>query len=281
MVMMTACAPTVRPSRSLIPRRAVFECASGCVRDRRLSSTISSATSACLMCRFGSALEHLAHLQAVLLLVALRAGRPHGRAARGVQQAELDADGVGDLAHDAAEGVDFADEVSLGDAADGGIAGHLRDEIDVQGEERGAQAHAGGGHRGLASGMAGADHDYVVCSVNSTTMRIRRGPQARLLHSTSILADASRAKLVTWPLHSRIVFSRSECILSGGNVMELQAFLQRSKRGSPITICFAIRITRRWTAGELTREDLRRVCRRLLSPCCRVSGVPERAPFAA
>ncbi len=89
------------------------------------------------------------------------ARRPDGRAARSIQQAELDADRVGDFAHDAAEGVDFADQMSLGDAADGGIAGHLRDQVDVQRVERGLQAHAGRGHGGFASGMSGADHDYV------------------------------------------------------------------------------------------------------------------------
>ena len=81
----------------------------------------------------GLRLEHLAHFDAVLLLVALRARRPDGGTTRGVEQAELDADGIGDFAHDAAEGVDFADEVALGDAADGGVAGHLRDEVEVHG----------------------------------------------------------------------------------------------------------------------------------------------------
>ena len=110
----------------------------------------------------GFGLQHLAHLEAVLLLVALRARGPHGRAARGIQQAELDADGVGDFAHDAAESIDFADEVSLGNAADGGIARHLRDEVDVERVERSLQAHASGGHGGLASGMAGANHHNVI-----------------------------------------------------------------------------------------------------------------------
>ncbi len=89
------------------------------------------------------------------------ARRPHGRAAGSIQQAELDADRVGDFAHDSAEGVHFADQVSLGDSADGGIARHLGDQVDVQRVESGLQAHAGGGHGGFASGMSGADYDYV------------------------------------------------------------------------------------------------------------------------
>ena len=95
------------------------------------------------------------------MLVALGAGRPDGGSARGVQQAKLNADCVGDFAHDAAEGIDFADQMSFGDSADGGVAGHLRDQVDVQRVEGGLQAHAGCGHGGFASGVAGADHDYV------------------------------------------------------------------------------------------------------------------------
>ena len=51
--------------------------------------------------------------------------------------------------------------MALGDAADGGIAGHLRDQVEVQGEERGAQAHAGRGDGGFAAGVSGADDGYV------------------------------------------------------------------------------------------------------------------------
>ena len=56
----------------------------------------------------GLALEHLAHFDAVHFLVALRARRPDGGAAAGIKQPELDANGVGDFTHDAAERVDLA-----------------------------------------------------------------------------------------------------------------------------------------------------------------------------
>src|SRR5277367_1889948 len=106
--------------------------------------------------------EHFAHFYAVLLLVALRARRPYGGAAGGVEEAELDAYGVGYFAHDAAEGVDFADEMALGDASDGRVAGHLRDEVEIEREQGGAHAHAGRGRGRLAAGVSGADDDYVV-----------------------------------------------------------------------------------------------------------------------
>jgi hypothetical protein len=101
-------------------------------------------------------------VQAVLFFVALRAWGPDGGSAAGVEQAELDSDGVGDFAHDAAEGVDFADKVAFGDAADGGVAGHLRDEVEVHGDHRGAEAQAGAGSGGFATGVAGSDDDDLV-----------------------------------------------------------------------------------------------------------------------
>ena len=96
-----------------------------------------------------------------MLLVALGAGRPYRRPARGVEQAELDADGIGNFAHDAAKSVHFADQMTLGDAPNGGIARHLRDQIDIQGEKGGPQSHASRSHGCLATGMPGADHDDV------------------------------------------------------------------------------------------------------------------------
>ena len=107
-------------------------------------------------------LQHLAHAEAVQLLVHLRARRPHGRTAAGIEQAELDADRIGDFAHDAAERVDFPDQVTLGDAADGRIAAHLGDQVQVHGDHGRAQANAGAGARGFTAGVAGADDNDVV-----------------------------------------------------------------------------------------------------------------------
>ncbi len=111
----------------------------------------------------GLGFEHFAHLHAIELLVALGARAPDRRAAGGIQKPELDADGVGHFAHDAAQGVDFADQVSLRDAAYGGIAAHLGDEVHVHGDERGLETHARRGHGGLAAGVTRAhDHDIVL-----------------------------------------------------------------------------------------------------------------------
>ena len=63
-------------------------------------------------------LDALAHGLPVELPVDLRARGVHGRALGGVEDAELDACGVGDLRHGAAQGVELLDEMSLADAAD-------------------------------------------------------------------------------------------------------------------------------------------------------------------
>src|SRR5205807_2935047 len=105
--------------------------------------------------------QDLSHLQPIGLFVALRARRPDSRSAGSIEQAELDADRVGDLAHDAAKRVHFTDEMSFGDASDGGIAGHLRNQINVQRVERGLQSHAPAGYSSLAAGMSSTDHDDV------------------------------------------------------------------------------------------------------------------------
>ncbi len=107
-------------------------------------------------------LQHLAHLQAVLLLVALRSWRPDRWSARGIQQAKLDADSVGHLAHDSAQRVHLAHEMPLGDAANGGIARHLRDEIEVKRIQRSLQAHARRSHGGFATGMTRTYHHNII-----------------------------------------------------------------------------------------------------------------------
>jgi hypothetical protein len=110
----------------------------------------------------GLGFEELAHFYAVELLVALCAGAPDGGTAGGVEEPELDANGIGNLAHDAAEGVDFADKMALCHATKGGVAAHLGDEVEVHGDEGGLEAHAGGSHGGLAAGVSRAHHCDIV-----------------------------------------------------------------------------------------------------------------------
>ena len=85
----------------------------------------------------------------------------HTAGPRAVQQPELDAAGVGNLAHDAAERVDLAHQVALGHAADGGVAAHLRDQVEIQREQGRAQAHPRGGGGGLAARVSPAYDQHI------------------------------------------------------------------------------------------------------------------------
>src|SRR5262245_62169434 len=77
----------------------------------------------------GLGLERRAHPLPVRLLVRLRARRPDGRSATSIEQLELDAGRVDRSAHQAAERIDLANEMTLGRTADGGIARHVRDRV--------------------------------------------------------------------------------------------------------------------------------------------------------
>ncbi len=105
--------------------------------------------------------QHLPHLEAVSLLVALRSRRPDGWTSGRIEQSELNPYRVRDFSHDAAESIDFANEMSLGNSANRWIAGHLRDQIDVQRVEGSLQAHPRARQRRLATGVAGSDYDDV------------------------------------------------------------------------------------------------------------------------
>ena len=51
--------------------------------------------------------------------------------------------------------------MALAEPADGRIAGHRADGREPVGQQRGPRAHARGRRRGLAAGVAAADHDDV------------------------------------------------------------------------------------------------------------------------
>ena len=110
----------------------------------------------------GGVLEQPLHAELVGLLVGLGARRADAGALVGIEHAELDAGGVGVEAHETTEGVDFPDDVSFGESADGGVAGHLGDGVEILGEEGDGAAHASGGGGGFNAGVTGTDDDDVV-----------------------------------------------------------------------------------------------------------------------
>ena len=123
----------------------------------------------------GRGADRRLHGGPVELAVGLGAGALHRRPLRPVQQAELDAGGIGDPAHQAVQRIDLAHQVALAEPADGRIAGHLADGVEAVRYQRRARAHAGSGGRGLTAGMAATDHDDV--EVLPGHIRVRTGPE--------------------------------------------------------------------------------------------------------
>jgi phosphoribosylamine---glycine ligase len=104
----------------------------------------------------------------------------------------LDPNGVGDLAHDAAERVDLSDQVPLGNSADGRVARHLGDEVEIHRDHGGAEAHPCASPGRFASRVSGADDDGVVgvvhCYHCSQPMKIL------------IVGSGGREHALTWKL---------------------------------------------------------------------------------
>ena len=93
--------------------------------------------------------------------IGLGTGGTHGRTFAAVQNAPLNAGFVGTTGHDAIEGVDFLHQMAFANTADGRIAGHLAQGLDVMGQEQCPAAYAGGRKRCFGAGMATTNHDDI------------------------------------------------------------------------------------------------------------------------
>jgi len=93
--------------------------------------------------------------------IALGSRGPDGWSFSAVEHAELEGSQVGGGTHESAKGVDFSNDCSFGNTADGGIAGHLADGFEGAGNQADGCAKSGGGDGGLGSGVSGSDDDDV------------------------------------------------------------------------------------------------------------------------
>ena len=109
----------------------------------------------------GGGADRRLHGGAIELAVGLGARALHRRPLGAVEQAELDAGGVRHPPHQAVQRIDLAHQVALAEPADGRVARHLADGGEAVRDQRRARAHARGGRRRLAAGMAAAHHDDV------------------------------------------------------------------------------------------------------------------------
>src|SRR5437870_2460017 len=92
----------------------------------------------------GESLEQRPYGATVQRAIALGSRRPHGGTLGAIEHPELDRRAIGRSPHDAAEGIDLAHHGTLRDPADGGIAGHLTDGVEVGRQEEDLRTQASG-----------------------------------------------------------------------------------------------------------------------------------------
>lgn len=101
------------------------------------------------------------------LAVNLGAGTLDRWSLRAIKDPELDAGSIRGSTHQPVEGIDFTHQMTLPEATDGGVAGHLTHRRDTVRDERRSRAHAGCDSRGLASSMAPADDNHIVSAARA------------------------------------------------------------------------------------------------------------------
>ena len=78
-----------------------------------------------------------------------------------IEHAKLDCRTVCRPPHDTAQGINLANYRTLGDTANGGIAGHLSNRLKGTRHECNAAAKAGRGNGRLGAGVTAADHEDI------------------------------------------------------------------------------------------------------------------------
>jgi hypothetical protein len=77
----------------------------------------------------------------------------NSRTLAGIEYPKLDSRTIGRPSHSATEGVNFLDQMTFANAANGGVAGHLAQRVDIVSEQQSLGTRARGGQGGLSSGV--------------------------------------------------------------------------------------------------------------------------------
>jgi hypothetical protein len=107
------------------------------------------------------AFKHMFHASRVTHLVCLGTARPDGRPFCHVQYAKLDTSGVYSACHLAVKRIHLFDEVSFTQSANGRIAGHIGNMVQIDGEHERTRAHPCCRERGFTSGMTCPHYDDI------------------------------------------------------------------------------------------------------------------------
>ena len=101
--------------------------------------------------------QRLFHQSVVFLPIGLNPFALHCRAFAKVECAGLQSDAIGGKTHLAAQSVNFIHQVPLCGSANGGVAGHIGNAIQREGEQNGVNAHARACQRRFNAGVPRAN----------------------------------------------------------------------------------------------------------------------------
>ena len=111
--------------------------------------------------------------------VALGPRTPHSWTFANVQHTELYRGGVSHQSHLAAEGINLAHNLPLGDTADGRIARHLRNLVHVHRHEAGFGTHIGTGAGCFAPRMTTSDDQNIIVEFHSLLIIFRKSKKKK------------------------------------------------------------------------------------------------------
>jgi len=104
---------------------------------------LKSGDVALVQVQVGRPLQNPLHAELIRLLVALSPRRPDAGTLGGIEHPELNRGRIGIESHRTTQGIDLPDHMPFGETADGWVAAHLADGVEVLGNDGGGAALTG------------------------------------------------------------------------------------------------------------------------------------------
>ena len=134
----------------------------GCDSTNRISFHKQIFNRCLLYIEIWFALNHPLQPELIRLLIALRARSPNRRPLLCIEHSKLNPRLIGVDSHLATECIDFPGKVSFCKAANGRIAGHLPDRVEIGGKQQSLAANASARQCCFSAGMTGTYNNYII-----------------------------------------------------------------------------------------------------------------------
>ncbi|MGC0321910.1 hypothetical protein ABIG06_002539 [Bradyrhizobium sp. USDA 326] len=139
------------------------------------------------------------HGSRIKLPVSLGSRATNSGALPPIENTKLDATGVAHATHQAIQGIDLSDEMTLAETTNGRIAGHRADRRETVRHQNGRRPHPRSSGRGLTAGVTAANHNDVetlsLCSHSRTSIPERKKPEVET-RGGSVSRETTRRRLI-------------------------------------------------------------------------------------